>query len=261
MRRMPHRLASASLLAAAALAASGCAVGNTHTFRYTPQPGENLGQERVVLVFDVEDLRKDIVSGDEPPSWVGEQRAGFGIPYTITTTDRRAFAEVVQETLQRDLESVGFRTVTAEETSPESVAGLLAEEGADRALVVVMRNFNSDTYNDIDVEWDFEATVYDPSGRALASNHLEGRQEVKGSLMNPVKAAKLKVPPFFYDLMRQLVVGDREMMAALTRPPESPAPTGEEPRCTVDQILKMRDAGLTDEQIRAACGEGAPGAE
>lgn len=258
MDRMRPRFVSMLVVALLAVAASGCAVGNTHTFRYAPATGHDLGNGRVVVVFGVEDLRKDIVEGDEPLSWVGEQRSGYGIPFTVKTADGKAFAKVVQETLQRDLESVGFRTAVVDETSPGDVATVLSEAGAERGLVVVMRIFNSDTYTDIDVEWDFEATVYGPDGEKLASNRLQGKQELEGSFLNPPKAAKQKVPPFFYDLMRQLVVGDPDMAAALTHPVEELAPAPAERNCTVEQILKMRDAGLTDEQIRAACGEGPP---
>lgn len=199
------------LLAFVAALTSGCAVGNTHTFRYAPATGEDLGNGRVVVVFGVEDLRKDIVEGDEPPSWVGEQRSGYGIPFTVKTTDGKAFADVVQETLQRDLESVGFRTAAVDETSPRDVGRALAEAEAERGLVVAMRVFNSDTYWDTDVEWDFEATVYEPGGRSLASNRIQGKDELSG-------APGRQVPPFFYDLMRQLVVGDPDMVEALTQP-------------------------------------------
>ena len=250
----------APLLALAAILASGCAAGNTYAFRYAPPPAEDVGAGRVVVVFEVEDLRKDILEGDEPLSWVGEQRSGYGIPFTIKTTDGKAFAEVVRETLQRDLESVGFRTTPVDETTPQDVSRFLEDEGAARGLVVVMRVFNSDTYTDIDVEWDFEATVYGPSGRVLAANRLQGKEELPGSFMNPPKAAKQKVPPYFYQLMRELVVGNTEMMAALTgdRGDADLGPAPGERDCTVDQILKMRDAGLSDEQIRAACGEPPP---
>lgn len=262
MRRSVQRFALSPFTAAFSLAAltlvtSGCAIGNTHTFNYRPDPGENVGDGRVVVVFGVEDLRKDILEGDEPLSWVGEQRSGYGIPFTVKTTDGKAFADVVRETLQRDLESRGFRTTAVDETAPRDVARFLQDEGAERGLVVVMRVFNSDTYTDIDVEWDFEASVHGPEGRVLATNHLQGKRELQGSFMNPPKAAKQKVPPFFYDLMRQLVVGDEEMMAALTGAVEA-RPAGEDRTCTVDQILQMRDSGLSDEQIRAACGEMPP---
>lgn len=239
------------------LALSGCAAGsNTHTFRYTPDRGANLGGERVVVLFAVEDLRRDIVEGDEPLSWVGEQRSGTGIPHSVKTTDGRAFATVVRETLQRDLESVGFRTALFDESRPEDIRGAIAGRNAERGLVVTMRAFNSNTYSDIDIEWDFEAQVYGREGQLLAANRVRGKQELQGSVLKAPEAAKKKVPPFFYDLMRQLVVGDDEMMAALTRPVEGPAAAPGDRPCTVEQILKMRDAGLSEEQIRAACGEG-----
>lgn len=255
MRRIRGLLACAAL-ASLAFGASGCAVGNTHTFRYVPGPGEDLGEGRVVLLFAVEDLRKDILEGDEPLSWVGEQRSGYGIPFTVKTTDGRAFADVVQETLQRDLESMGFRTLAVRLAAPEHVGEVLEEEGAERGLTVTMRVFNSDTYMDIDVEWDFEAQIYGPAGQLLATNRIQGKQELPGSFVNPPRAAKEKVPPFFYDLMRKLVVGEPEMVEALTKPLEELAPAEDERPCTVEQILRMRDAGLTEEQIEAACGEG-----
>ena len=139
-----------------------------------------------------------------------------------------------------------------DDASPKNLAEVMAEAGAQRALGVVMRNFNSNSYTNIDVEWDFEATVYGPSGQSLASNHLEGRQTLTGSLVNPPRAAKQRVPPFFYDLVHQLVVGDQEMLPALTGPTTDP-PAGRV-GCTVEQILEMRDAGLSDDQIHAACG-------
>lgn len=249
-----RRLFSLAVLGALGIVGSGCAVGNTHTFQYVPEPGPDRGEGRVVLLFSVEDLRKDILEDDEPPSWVGEQRSGYGIPFTVTTTGHKPFTKVVRETLHEDLESVGFQTLSVDESPSGRVAEVLEEQEAERGLAVVMRVFNSDTYIDIDVEWDFEATVFGPAGQPLAENRIQGKQELQGSAVNPPRAAKEKVPPFFYDLMRQLVVGDERMMEALTEPVEEPAPADEERRCTVEQILKMRDAGLSEEQIEAACG-------
>jgi hypothetical protein len=71
VQRSAHSpLVAALALAALAFATSGCAIGNTHTFNYRPDPGENVGNGKVVVVFEVEDLRKDILEGDEPLSWV-----------------------------------------------------------------------------------------------------------------------------------------------------------------------------------------------
>ncbi|MFW6012409.1 MAG: hypothetical protein ACOC92_01725, partial [bacterium] len=109
---------------------------------------------------------------------------------------------------------MGFRTTVVEDTAPGRVAETIQAESAERGLAVVMRVFNSDTYIDIDVDWDFEATVYGPAGQALATNRLQGKEELQGSAVNPARAAKEKVPPCFYDLVRQLVVGDERMMSA-----------------------------------------------
>lgn len=196
-------------------ALGGCMMGHRHTFVYLPELGPDLGGGGTVVVFAVEDLRKDIVAGDEGPDWVGEQRNKYGVPFDVNTAGRRPFAEIVQETTAIDLEAIGFRTVLAAETATQSVPDLLVEHGAERGIAVVMRVFNSDTYLDIDVEWDLEARVFGPSGERLASHRIRGKRELQGSLLNPPRASKRKVPPFFNDLIHELVASDPAIVAAL----------------------------------------------
>ena len=196
--------------------ATGCAVGNTHTFNYQPLARNNIGQGIVVVLLSVDDQRPDIVSGDEPPSWVGEQRGGFGNPFNVKTTSGKPFADEVAETLRRDLASVGFEALLVPNADREVVPKVLRDRGAERAISVVMRKFNSDTYVNVDVEWDFEATVLDAHGKELASNHEQGMTTLEGSLLNAPKAAKKAVPPFFYDLIHRLVAGNEAMIEALT---------------------------------------------
>jgi hypothetical protein len=78
-----------SLLAIALLTLSGCVMGNTQTFNDVPIERSEVGQGKVVLLFAVDDQRPYIVSGDEPPNFVGEQRNGYGMPFNVTTTDKR----------------------------------------------------------------------------------------------------------------------------------------------------------------------------
>lgn len=254
-----RRVLSNALLVAAALAFAGCAVGNTHTFRYAPTQIEAVGQDRVVLLFKVREARPAVVDEGEPPSWVGEQRGGFGIPYNVLTTDGKAFTRVVQETLQKDLEAAGFdvevSSTDAAETQAE-IASRLGEASAERGLFVEVRDFNSNTYTNIDMEWDLLATVYGRSGAVLAENHLQGRTTLDGSFMNPPGAAKRSVPPFFYELTRDLVLRNDDVMRALTGQDEARPGASGETRCSVDQILSMRESGVTEEQIKAACEPG-----
>lgn len=200
----------------AALASAGCAIGNTHTFNYLPRETSGVGRGSTVLVFAVKDERPYVVAGEEPASFVGEQRGGFGNPFNVLTTDRRPFAEHVAETVERDLEAAGFKVLASDRMVEGDIAGFLAAQGASRAVAVVMREFNSNTYNNIDVEWDFAATVYGADGKELHRSTETGKTTLTGSLWNPPQAAKERVPPFFYDLIHQLVAGDPEVIRALT---------------------------------------------
>lgn len=200
----------------AALSTAGCAIGNTHTFNYRPQETSEPGRGTTVLVFAVKDERPYIVAGEEPASFVGEQRGGFGNPFNVLTSDGRPFAQHVAETVERDLEAAGFKVLASDRLAEGEIGGFLAEQGANRAVAVVMREFNSNTYNNIDLEWDFVATVYDADGKELHRSTEIGKTTLTGSLWNPPKAAKERVPPFFYDLIHKLIAGDPEVVRALT---------------------------------------------
>lgn len=219
--------ARALLPVALALVLGGCMMGHRHTFVYVPELGPDVGRDRAVVVFAVQDLRKDVVAGDEEPEWVGEQRNKYGIPFDVKTAGKRPFADLVQEMVAADLEAIGFRTILIPETAVRDASERLRRHDAERGVSVVMRVFNSDTYLDIDVEWDLEAEVYGPGSEVLARGRLEGRRELKGSLLNPPKAAKRKVPPFVYDLIHQLIGADESIVEALSPASLSPARTGE----------------------------------
>ena len=196
---------------------TGCVMGNTHTFNYVPAERSEIGQGKVVLLFAVDDQRPYIVTGDEPLNFVGEQRNGYGVPFNVTTSDGRPFATIVQETVQRDLEAAGFRVTALAQKKPTLIEDTVRTAQASRALTVVMREFKSDTFNNINFDYDFEAIVYDDAGNELARDRISGEEEMKGSLMNPVKASKQKVPAYFYTKIHALITGNEKVMKALTR--------------------------------------------
>jgi hypothetical protein len=250
-------------LALATLLLSGCVVGRTYRFDHTPNPSENIGQGRTVLLFAVKDARPEVTTDGEPLSYVGEQRSGYGIPYTVKTTSGRPMAAVVQEALEGDLRAAGFAVVAVREVGPETpggIEGFLTRNGATRGLAVTMDELDSDTYSDIDVEWNLEIAVFGPDGRTLARDRQQGKRELQGSFMNPVGAAKREVPAFVYrTLIPSLVLENEVIRAALVSEvkAEGDGDAGREKEgCTVEQVLKMKEAGLSDEQVRAACGEG-----
>lgn len=207
----------AAVLATLFLTLTGCVAGNAHTFNYVPTARTDIGNGTVVLVFAVDDQRPYIISGDEPAYFVGEQRNGYGMPFNVTTHDRRPFADVVRETVKRDLEAAGFRVSTSDTKASDGVVSAINSANAQRGLMIVMREFKSDTYNNINFDYDFEATVFDAKGVELAKNKVSGEDVLPGSLMNPVKAAREKVPGAFYEKIHELVTGDPAIVKALVK--------------------------------------------
>ena len=255
---------SVFVLAVTCLGLGGCAVGNVYDFRY--RPPESAPEQlppRVVVVFEVADLRKDILEGDEPLSWVGEQRGGYGNPFTVKTSDGRAFATIVQEAIVRDLEALGLDAVDAGSGIPDGDAARAraiqegrGEGAGELGLWVKMHAYNSDTYADITVEWNFQLFLLDAAGKVIFEDTVEGERELKGSWVNPPKEAKAKVPPAFYEILRSMIVRNRDLHEAIAAAStEGGTAISGTSRCSVDQILSMKESGLTDEQIRAACGE------
>jgi len=194
---------------------SGCVSGNTHTFNYVPTLRTEAGVGKVVVLFAVEDQRPYVLAGHELPSFVGEQRNGYGMPFNVTTSDQRPFVQVVQETVQRDLEAAGFRVKLSEDKGT-NVASSLNVAKSDHAMIVMMREFKSDTYTNINFDYDFEVIVFDSTGHELVRDRIAGEEEVAGSFMNPPKAAKQKVPDLFYTKIHALITGNPKVMKALT---------------------------------------------
>ena len=213
MRRLFNVLVALAVMTLA----SACAVGNTHTFNYVPTERSEIGAGRMVLLFAVDDQRPYVVSGEEPPFFVGEQRSGYGIPFNVTTSDQRPFAAVVQETVQRDLQAAGFSVKPIADKAAANVASAVQSAAARRAIAVVMREFKSDTFNNINLDYDFEAIVYDANGNELARDKIAGEDELEGSLMNPPKAARQKVPMEFYARIHKLITANPKIMGALTK--------------------------------------------
>ncbi|MFY0533551.1 hypothetical protein [Nannocystis pusilla] len=210
MRRAPHVL---TITCCAVLVS--CVVGAVHEFDYRPVERSNLGAGATVLLLMPEDRRPEVVSGEEPSSFIGELRSGVGIPYTVNTQGGQPFAAVVAETVERDLEAAGFRVVADRGPAGLNLPARLRQSEARRALAVTIGEFHSDTYVEPTVTWELVATVFDEHGSVVASDTRAGERELPGSFWNPKKAAARGVPPIFYRLIHELVAGNPIIVDAL----------------------------------------------
>ena len=214
----------------------------------TPPTGEEIGHGQIVLLLAVEDRRHPVATNDEPPDWLGERRSGFGIPYNVRLDGGRTVAEFVAETIQQDLEAFGFSVINTGLKKPSSqriLSALMRERNAVRAVHIQMKRFDFDKYLDTDVEWDFEIAVFSPEEQIVTTTRA-GTRELKGRL-------KKVLSPVLFEVLRAIVVEDDEIMGALVHQQSASRDAAEAEGCTVDQVLAMKEAGLSDQQIKAAC--------
>jgi hypothetical protein len=186
---------------------TGCAIGQKYTFNYKPASMPNVGGGSTVVLLQPADMRPYITSGEEPVTFVGEMRNGYGMPFNVTTANDQAFAEVVEEIAARDLTASGFNVVRGGKERPEELPTILRAKNAAKGLYIVIRELNANTYTNIDVEWNLDGAVYDASGKVVKTNTTSGKTELTGSFMNPVKASKQKVPEFVYQKVHELLSG------------------------------------------------------
>lgn len=189
----------------------GCVAGNNLKFDYQPASMADVGKNATVVVA-AEDRREYVVSGDEPASFVGELRNGYGMPFNVTTEGEVAFSTVVAESIRRELAAAGFNAAVA--TNAQDLSSSMKSKNARRGLLVNIAEFKADTMNRSTVSYDLNASVVDQNGRVVATHNVKGEDVVEGSLMNPVKALKANVPNFFYRQVHALV-SDPKIMNAL----------------------------------------------
>ena len=238
------------LLPALPMLLAGCAsagTGPAHT-SWVMALDLQAGGEITVGVWD---NREDVVNGERQPSWIGLARSGYGIPFGVTTATGQPFAEVLNGYLVRSLQRAG---VDAEPVAlpvgrdREDVVKVLTSTGRPRLLLFQLDEWYSDTYIQATLHYNVTLEVFDARGTAIAETWLSGEDDL-GPRM---RVGRRSIPEATEDIMRTLLTRDAIVEALAST---DTMPTESERRCTVDQILQMRESGLSEEQIRAACGE------
>lgn len=202
------------------------------------------------LALAVLDSRPDVVSGERQETFVGLHRSLYGIPYPSHTPSKKPFAT--------ELANLAARALKVGGTPPQVVAvspyygrsravEALKATSTDRLLLIEIRDWWSDTLIHTDLNYDVSLTVLNGQGQDLGSTSLIGHDSV-GKRERPERR---DLPTATNDILSSLF-GSKPIMVAFAvtaAPVASPSPA-----CSVDQILTMKEAGLTQQQIEAACG-------
>ena len=158
------------------------AAGNKVEYRAADLELPYAGQGKVVIV--VNDLRPYIVSGDKKPDFVGIMRGGFGNTFDVATASGKPLPADLVESLSGMLGRAGYTAVPealGKNEALEPALQRLAALGADRIVMVQLRQWKTDTYSSTNLTFDVTVSVFDGAGQPLATaDHKDDRTlEVK----------------------------------------------------------------------------------
>jgi len=205
-------LNSFGLLGLIALLA-GCAVGNQHN--YSRGDLTLPVQTSRSIAVAVQDQRSYVISGNKGDDFVGLSRGGFGNPFDVTTASGNALANDFGQAIVEALKSSGVKAQQVQ-VGPKTgnVVEAVIKAGADRAVLLALIEWKSDTYASTSLQYDLHLRVLDATGKQLATANLQGKDDLGGSAINPPGHAKEAVPPAFRAKLQQLFAKP-EIRAAL----------------------------------------------
>ena len=162
-----------------ALALGGCAVGNRYAYQNVVASPQIAGTATVSVA--THDQRTYVRSGSKDPQFVGLQRGGFGNPFDVRTEDDKPLADAMTTALVNTLAKKGFRAqpvIVAHSMTLAEVQQQVSRTAADRAVVLTLQEWKSDTALRVGLSYDMTMTVLDRGGAVLAEKRLEGRDNL-----------------------------------------------------------------------------------
>jgi hypothetical protein len=189
-----------------ALLVSACAIGNQH--QYSGMAPNVAAQTNMSLAIGVQDRRPYILDGSKTADFVGVQRGGFGNPFDVTTSTDGPLAIDIRDSIAASFKNKGVQVTTVELKPALSMTAAneaLVQAGKDRALLITLSEWKSDTFMNTALIYDVTVRILDRSGRVLADNKISGRDDLSGSGINPPAHAKSAVPVAFRAKFEQLL--------------------------------------------------------
>ncbi len=168
------------------------------------------------------DKRDWIKTGAKKPSFAGTLRGGFGNPFDVNVKGYVPLADVFTDVISKGLTAKGFKTtpvILELNTDDESVRAKLAATGAEKQLLINIHKWQADTMTNVGLHYLMIAMVMDSDGNVLAQNNStgaeDGKDNLKGSVMNPAGYAKKVVPKAFGTQLEELL-NNEDIVRALS---------------------------------------------
>lgn len=185
---------------------SGCAVGNKHNYHNVIAQLE--ATNTFVVAVGTHDTRPYILDGNKNPNFVGLSRGGYGNTFNITTLTGNALAQDMSEAIKNSFSKKGYdaKIINIEPGDNFNTAiNKLKESKAFRLVYLKLTNWKSDTYTNTALIYDAQLKILDADGKMIAQKIIKGRDNLKGSVMNPPAHAKKVVPEAFSHKLEELL--------------------------------------------------------
>jgi hypothetical protein len=161
------------------------------------------------------DKRECTRTGGKPLDFAGTLRGGFGNPFSVLVRGHVPLAKVMADVVAKGLKVKGFgaKAVEVDPKADDATAlAALKSTGAAKLLVIDIQHWQSDTYMQVGMHYLLVAKVMDATGAVLAEASVTGaeggKDNLKGSAMNPAGYAKKVVPKAFRDQLERLLNAD-----------------------------------------------------
>lgn len=205
-------------LAIAATLLLGACVGDQYDYDWeTPVFAVRTEDSVVVTVLD---QRPEVLTGDELPTFVGLQRTSFGLlAYDVSTASGRPLADDMADTIMRGL-AVNYVPVEAiyvpASADASTATRTVIEAGTEKGLVVLLRQWETDTHINVGIRYDLVVHVVDSNGNIFETATLvsEPDENAGGDLLNPIGYAVDHVPELVARVLERLI-NQPDIVAAL----------------------------------------------
>jgi hypothetical protein len=185
----------------------GCAIGNKYTIADVPAHFEATGKYSVVVASL--DKRQFIVDKTSPDTYVGMVRGGYGNPFNATTISGLPFSDDVGQAICNALTRKGFKATLVPvkfDLTEEKVIERLLSNKEDRALLVLIQKWESDSFVNLNVGYDLILKVIAKDGTILATAQAKDDVNVPGSIwIGSVEMSKTEVPNIFRKSIESLL--------------------------------------------------------
>ncbi len=201
---------------------SGCAIGNKYNIANVKAECRETGKFTVVVASL--DKRKFITDKTSPDTYVGMVRGGYGNPFDATTLSGLPFADAVSKAICNALTNKGFKAMpifVKFDTPEKEVIKHLLDRKKDRAILVIIRQWESDSFYNLNVGYNFIMKVISQDGAILATAKTKNAINMPGSILTGALAMSKKEVPNIFKKAIESLLNNPEVMKALANSPGS----------------------------------------